>query len=197
MSNDMYFIQQQTELYESNILLWAKARRILQASDLRSQFLKSIEEFSEVGLGILEDNLEEIIDGIGDTFVTIVMCNHFLNGADYLDQDYSVFECFQLTIGADVSSPLQDHRVNQIPMKDVRDAYLELAVSMGKLAMVIMKDKTDESRYTVIGGAYKSLICLANSVPTTLGIVECMDKAYNEIKDRKGTMAGGVFVKES
>ena len=46
-----------------------------------------------------------------------------------------------------------------------------------------------------IGDAFVVLVIL--SLQLDLDIANCVQTAYNEIKDRKGKMINGVFVKES
>jgi NTP pyrophosphatase (non-canonical NTP hydrolase) len=77
-------------------------------------------------------------------------------------------------------------------------AYTQLlkAVSeMGELADAEIKN--DEAAIQDAVGDV--LVCLINYCATRkIGIVDCLESAYNEIKDRKGKMSpSGAFIKES
>ena len=65
---------------------------------------------------------------------------------------------------------------------------------LGELAKAIYKgDK--EKQMDGIGDTVVTLICMAEQLG--LKFNDCIDYAYNEIKDRKGKLINGTFVKES
>ena len=65
---------------------------------------------------------------------------------------------------------------------------------LGELARAIYKgDK--EKQMDGIGDTVVTLICIAEQLG--LKFNDCLDYAYNEIKDRKGKLINGTFVKES
>lgn len=61
------------EELEENIIQWARERGILEKSDPKSQLLKTVSELGELADGVLHDDKEEIVDGIGDAIVTIIL----------------------------------------------------------------------------------------------------------------------------
>ncbi|MCP4322312.1 MAG: hypothetical protein GY787_10775 [Alteromonadales bacterium] len=63
----------------------------------------------------------------------------------------------------------------------------------GELGRAILKND-DEEFVDAIGDMVVVLTNLAHLGGTT--IEECIDSAYNEIKDRKGGMKNGTFVKD-
>jgi NTP pyrophosphatase (non-canonical NTP hydrolase) len=73
-----------------------------------------------------------------------------------------------------------------------KDQYMKLIQEAGELSDNICKgrDISDD-----IGDMMVVLINIATR--NNLTITECLDAAYNDIKDRKGKMIDGVFVKES
>lgn len=85
----------------------------------------------------------------------------------------------------------------------VRDRNLHTAdpkVQLGKLleeagevAHAVMRDDKNRTM-DGIGDVIVVLICIAEQLD--LNIDECIEMAYNEIKDRKGRLIDGVFVKE-
>ncbi len=70
---------------------------------------------------------------------------------------------------------------------------LKLTEELGELASAIAKSKTSEA-YDAIGDCVVVLTILASQLGTD--IEDCINGAYDEIKDRKGRMVDGVFVKD-
>lgn len=65
---------------------------------------------------------------------------------------------------------------------------------LGELAKAINKNDK-KGQIDGIGDTIVTLICIAEQL--NLDVYDCIDYAYNEIKDRKGKMVDGMFVKES
>lgn len=84
------------------------------------------------------------------------------------------------------------HERNLIQGSDPKSQTLKLMSEAGELADNINKglDCRDD-----IGDCIVVLIILAAQKGHSL--YECLDIAYNDIKDRKGRMVDGVFIKES
>jgi NTP pyrophosphatase (non-canonical NTP hydrolase) len=72
--------------------------------------------------------------------------------------------------------------------------FVKLMEEIGELANGIAKGRPDEIE-DGIGDAVVVLTILAAQCGTS--IENCIELAYNEIKDRKGRMVSGVFVKEA
>jgi len=77
---------------------------------------------------------------------------------------------------------------------DPTKQMLKLAEEFGELAEGLAKDKPEQVEDS-IGDMYVVMTILA--LQLGLDIEDCVQKAYNEIKERKGKMINGVFVKES
>ncbi len=58
---------------------WAHARNLIEGSDPKSQLLKTMSELGELADGINKGRHAEIIDGIGDVVVTLVIIAEQLN----------------------------------------------------------------------------------------------------------------------
>jgi NTP pyrophosphatase (non-canonical NTP hydrolase) len=84
------------------------------------------------------------------------------------------------------------HDRNLIDGSTDKDQYMKLIQEAGELSDNICKgrDISDD-----IGDMMVVLINIATR--NNLTITECLEAAYNDIKDRKGRMVDGVFVKES
>jgi len=81
-----------------------------------------------------------------------------------------------------------------IPNSTATAQYLKAVSEMGELADALAK-KDLNGTADAVGDV---LVCLINFCELSgLDIVQCLEGAYNEIKDRKGfLMPNGVFVKE-
>lgn len=77
---------------------------------------------------------------------------------------------------------------------DPKSQMLKLMEETGELAEGIAKNRPDQIKDS-IGDIYVVLTGL--SIQLGYSIEECIEAAYEEIKDRKGKMIDGVFVKES
>lgn len=75
-----------------------------------------------------------------------------------------------------------------------KDQTLKAVAEMGELADAINKGD-QEGIEDGIGDVIVCLINLAEQRETTLKL--CLERAYNQIKDRKGVIHNGVFIKES
>lgn len=74
-----------------------------------------------------------------------------------------------------------------------RAQFLKSVSEIGELADGINKDRLNEVK-DGIGDVVVTLIILAAQYRTTID--ECLAIAYESIKDRKGLMVDGVFIKE-
>lgn len=77
---------------------------------------------------------------------------------------------------------------------DPTKQMLKLMEEIGELSEGLTKDRPDDIQ-DAIGDAYVVLTILSKQLGTE--IHSCVQMAYNEIKDRRGKMIDGVFVKES
>jgi len=74
-------------LYADLIRGWAEDRNLIQGSDLKSQFVKLIEEAGELANAIAKKNDIEFADAIGDMVVvlTIMAAQNGMNIEDCID----------------------------------------------------------------------------------------------------------------
>lgn len=66
-----------TELCEL-VAQWADNRGLLQHENANRQFLKVAEELGELAAGMARQREDEIIDALGDVFVTLIILSHQL-----------------------------------------------------------------------------------------------------------------------
>lgn len=84
------------------------------------------------------------------------------------------------------------HDRNLISGSTDKDQYLKLIQEAGELSDSICKGKDIRDD---IGDMMVVLINIAER--NGLSLTECLEVAYHDIKDRKGQMIDGVFVKEA
>lgn len=164
--------------WEHRVIAWADERRILDGSTCWNQYGKLIEELAELITAIAEEDAGELEDAIGDCAVvlTVIACQRGLNNATCRDGFINL-------------SPFQERR--KIAREKFTVAFLVEAI--GKLADGITKNQ-QQKVLLAIGEAW---YCLARiGEQWHLPIAKCQESAWEQIKDRKGVMVGGVFVKD-
>jgi len=76
--------QRKFEELKKNVINWAAEKGIFEKGTPEAQAWKTLEEAQEILDGIITENKEEIIDGIGDTIVTLIIQAE-MQGVDLLD----------------------------------------------------------------------------------------------------------------
>lgn len=152
---------------------WAEDRNFKDGATIEGQQLKLVEEVGEIAAAIARGNIDGIKDGIGDAAVVLtVLC--FLRG--YVIEDV-LAACYPQKI--DIAAALLEDTAF---FDDVSDANI--------LSKVIRSSEVAHYSCTAMVG----LVAIAES--HELDFVDCLAAAWDAIKDRKGRMIGGVFVKE-
>lgn len=151
---------------------WSRVRR-LDTADPKAQTLKVIEEFTEMLMAFeefkkqgkvdLSHEWDEVVDGVGDTYVTLIILCQQLK----IDFKNTVKGC--ITRNTDNSM-----------------------YPMNKLATGISKGQNKAIRNGIIGLTEITKYIALN---INYDVLSCLSIAYDEIKDRKGMMIHGSFVK--
>ena len=87
---------------------WAKDKGIAVTDDLSKQMLKVIEEVGETAGAIAKKNHEDMVDGIGDSFVTLII----------LCQQAGIEPSDALSLAYDVIAKRKGKTVNGVFIKD-------------------------------------------------------------------------------
>ena len=163
------------------IKAWAKDRA-LDTADPKKQIFKLMEETGELAAGIARGNKDLIEDSIGDIFVvqTILLMQV---GKDITESN--AFAMYEVDLKAENES--DNESMNEI-FKAIAAIGLELELMGGRSS-----------------GNFYGADQVATIIYHTHNIAEnhgldlsrCIGMAYDEIKDRKGKMVDGVFVKEA
>lgn len=153
---------------EEKVQQWFVDRNLHEAKPVK-QFLKLMEESGELFEGIAKDKPELICDALGD--IQVVMIG---------------FEQ-QIKNGAQISANQQELEL------------LLMVSSLGNIAQKLYSHVCHNETQTPL---IKSDLMFLDSVVSTVSFCNgttaesCLEEAYEVIKDRKGKMIDGVFVKE-
>ena len=146
---------------------WANDRNIIKGSKPIDQAMKLFSEFGE-----LADNVgkgRDCRDDIGDVFVvlTIMTAQH--------------------------NHSISDHLASCGKGYNLKGEVVELCENLVVFAGANCLEYEKEQE------ALSTAICLLESIAlqNMSSLEECVQIAYDDIKDRKGIMSGGIFIKES
>lgn len=157
----------------AKIVEWARARNIIQGATTHAQFLKLVEEYRELHEGLSHSMPEIIEDGIGDVFVVYTIL------AEQLDVSEKFAEI-----------------VTDAILEPVINEYDTLHI-LGELAHALARQDALAALAAMHYGVQALNQYALEAVYERTTLASCVSRAYEEIKDRKGIMFGGVFVKES
>lgn len=65
--------------YKEEVLQWARQRDLLKPENVLQQYAKTVSELGELGDAIIKKDADGIIDGLGDTLVTLTILSAQLN----------------------------------------------------------------------------------------------------------------------
>lgn len=157
-----------------NIEQWAEDRNLIEGSTPKKQFIKLMEEFGELCGGVAKDNLGIIKDSIGDCFVVLTIINA---------------QCRNESTEANANQSHLLEPTGHFRANSVEEALLRTAAKIGNFAnMTTYPDDWD------VNSLSNYLFLISKMVK--LDFWDCVQHAYDKIKDRKGRMIDGVFVKE-
>lgn len=160
---------------------WAEDRNLIKGSTPQKQFLKFSEEIGELITGHNKQNLEIIEDSIGDCLVVLVILSKQTGYAELEPDLLEGFELHQL--------PKEPYKENEL------DNLRSILINQGYLAQRLFDQDNDIAEiYNAIGLITYNLVHYSHA--QGLDFRDCLQHAYNQIKDRKGKMIDGVFVKE-
>lgn len=158
------------------VVQWGHDRNLNAPDNLKAQTMKLVSEFGEIGMGLVQNDDREVIDGIGDTFVVAIIIGQQLG--------------FPIT-----SSTLQQNF--DAPDEGVR--YENASGRLGLFVDAVLKGHPNEQLRALLGEFVDAVCDFLKDwdidLPTSPE--ECLAAAYEEIKDRKGVMYCGAFIKES
>lgn len=151
----------------TNVQQWS-IDRWLDKADSKKQMLKLYEEFGELASGLAKGNKEVVKDSIGDVVVVLIILAQ-QKGVESISDFCVIF----------------DH----LSINDLMPRAAEL---IGLISLRIRKTNDEIEEYIV-----RLISCLRTVAKyENLKFEDCLSQAWNEIKDRKGKLIDGVWVKE-
>lgn len=85
-------------------------------------------------------------------------------------------------------------KIGIVSADNAKTQFMKVTEELGELAEGINKDKPEQVKDS-LGDVLVTLILLAEDL--NLNLLDCLNSAWNEIKDRKGQVKNGSFVKEA
>lgn len=162
---------------EQLVIEWGEKRDLYHpehGATALTQLHKFFEEFGELNQAILKNDLEAIKDAIGDCQVCLIHRAKFLGvELDLIDVDEESIEEYNKGI----------IEFQNLPSETLNEAMEEVFKTIC------------ENSFNDINECFAYLEFLSNFM-FNFKHFECLNHAYNEIKDRKGKMINGTFVKE-
>ncbi|MBN6067858.1 pyrophosphatase [Aggregatibacter actinomycetemcomitans] len=153
---------------------WAEERNLIKGSTPQKQFLKFVEEIGELCGGLSKGNEKLIKDSIGDCFVVLTILNKQLKcktDLGYLYDNFVYPDHSRIGDSEVISNVLRDIHILTLN-------YNSATFVKSSILLVIVNN----------------LILLAHK--NDFDFKNCVRLAWEEIKDRKGKMINGIFVKE-
>jgi hypothetical protein len=165
---------------KDDVIQWAVDRNIVQFSTVRAQLLKTQEELDELKAAVAAVDLGDTIDGVGDVLVTLIIAAHMAG----LDID----QCLDNEFGY---TPAWPNRLNPARV-EWRLAWSQKWLNELVAAVDNLSHSSSIPRLiALVAGGVISVAACAGSFGN-----ECLEAAWQEIKDRKGYLGpNGIFVK--
>lgn len=155
---------------------WSVDRNLNEANPIK-QYDKLIEEYGELVKGLNKNDKNLIKDSIGDMLVVMIIMMQQIKGDMELAVELSKF-------GEDKANT-----VNYVKYLSILGGKLEGFTS----------DKTNGDLFSEVQAMISNIIYLLKQTAAdhNMDLITCLKSAYEEIKDRKGKMIDGKFVKDS
>lgn len=168
------------ETYIKNVVQWAHERRLdgSEINNIRRQQLKLLEEVGETAEAVNKKNLEDFIDGIGDTAVVLIILT-LQNNPRFLQN-----------VNLSYLKTAQDNQNSTIKFKELTTVKVnEICSYLYSIVKVAYPCPNSKS----LQRSLKFLDLIANEIGTSL--LNCLAEAYDTIKNRTGKTVDGVFIK--
>ena len=160
-----------------NIEQWAEDRNLIEGSTPKKQFIKLMEEFGELCAGIARNDKDKIKDSIGDCSVVVIILTKQLN--------------------ANNLGFITAYKAADFSTENSEIICLRASGVLGNASSYLMYMTSSESKSRLADVLIRFIFYISKiALNFELNLGSCLSSAYNEIKDRKGRMIDGVFVKE-
>ena len=198
--------------FTKNYVEWAEKRNIVSGLSMHSQIVKLAEEAKEIAEGAkelytaLKDNDKEklkkacnmIKDGIGDTIVVASILAKQYQLKDALGGELVSSKFFVLTNVE--QDPIVTSLLSGQIDTDSNHAYFiatpmnmltsNLLINLGQVASDVARGRNPVGSLKLLCANIEVIVSFLH-----FDLVECLEMAWNEIKDRKGLIIDSIFVK--
>jgi hypothetical protein len=159
------------ELLEA-IVAWAHARNIIKGTTDFDQWVKCASEVGELADGLAKDQPEMIKDAIGD--VVVMLCVMTEQMRKFKVETFNPMNCLRSATA--------------------KETFHQMYESFGALGWTIRTDRREVALPYV-----NSVVTYLNHIALHCGMDfdECIAFAYDQIKDRKGVVFNGTFIKSN
>ncbi|HEY8399827.1 MAG TPA: MazG-like family protein [Cytophagaceae bacterium] len=154
-----------------NVIKWAEDRNLISIDNVDKQYCKCVSELGEFADAIIKGDVDAQKDGAGDFIVTLIIM------AKQLDFDNTEIKDLFKYLNKNI-----DYEASKI-IPWITDSLPKLLMTRTKQWQLLYLIKILEYTYWAI-----------NNLGHTPK--ECLEVAWNEIKDRKGKTINGNFIKE-
>ena len=157
---------------------WAKEREIYKQLTPFDELLKTHEEVGELIKACYNNDKPAIQDAIGDTMICLINYCYFRK-----EKFNTIF-------------------LNALSLKNnTNDDCVILSFSVNKLLIELFHSEYKMSKYNYTGNCYTHILYIVkylNNIAELEGttLEACLNIAYNEIKNRKGKIINGKFIKD-
>lgn len=160
---------------------WTDERGFLDEQSLAKAINKVGEEIGEISSDVARSNYEHLKDSIGDTLVTIINAYR---------KAHPGMESLAPMLATIITE--RDQVADKVdPDMEMLALYTTFGNLTANVSDTIVGYEIDDLGFTQL---IKALGVLAHSFDLTLR--ECLEVAYDEIKDRNGSVKNGVYVKD-
>ena len=173
---------------------WAKDRN-LDTVEARTQYTKLTEEQGELVFAIMENNVNGnsgVIDSLGDYQVTLIIycLIRDIDLKGQVEQEGNFWTEYD-----DLAQMVEEISEEFGEKITAQDMVNYLVYSSSRIISAYNRNNANKEEHIAVVRTMEQLHYIAKKYNTTLE--ETLEVAYNEIKDRKGKMIDGVFVKEA
>ena len=161
------------EVLVQSIEQWAEDRNIIKGAKPIDQAMKLFSEHGELSDHVGNNELDKVFDDVGDVFVVLTIIAKQCNLSIYNHSDVKLKHSGLKVDVAFLTSELATIATEVYEWDDNSSHFPEYALNH----------------------SVARLRSIAEQVGLTLEY--CVEQAYNDIKDRKGVLFNGVFIKDS
>lgn len=144
-----------------NMRNWAEPKGLLDSNIIGNQKMEVLKELGELSGSILKKNQAGIIDGLGDSFCTLIV------------------------LGLQMGIEYEGIEFKTDPDENWRQNTLELPIwylLMGIPQMVSGLESDSQEEVFTLFASFTSLLAIA--IKLELDLMECVETSWNEFKDR-------------